>query len=151
MNIDFSIIWIFIPIFFGMLLGGIGRPDDWYKKLKKPTYNPPNYIFGIVWPILYLMIGLSIYLGIKGRTDLFIYILIISHLILNFSYSPLFFYFKQILISSIITFLVLITALWIIYEFFKTKKYISIYLFIPYIIWLSFANYLSWSIYILNK
>ncbi len=95
MNIDFSIIWIFIPIFFGMLLGGIGRPDDWYKKLKKPTYNPPNYIFGIVWPILYLMIGLSIYLGIKGRTDLFIYILIISHLILNFSYSPLFFYFKS--------------------------------------------------------
>jgi len=151
MNLDIYMIWIFIPIFFGMLLGRIGRPDDWYKKLKKPPYNPPNYLFGIVWTILYLMIGFSIYLGIKGRKDLFIYILIISHLILNFSYSPLFFYFKQLLLSSIITSLVLITALWIIYEFMKDKRFISIYLFIPYIIWLSYANYLSWSIYLLNK
>jgi benzodiazapine receptor len=151
MNFDIYMIWIFIPIFFGMLLGSIGRPDDWYKKLKKPIYNPPNYIFGIVWPILYLMIGFSFYLGIKGRKDLFIYILIISHLLLNFSYSPLFFYFKQILLSSIITSLVLITALWIIYEFLKDNRIISIYLLIPYIIWLSFANYLSWSIYLLNK
>ena len=101
MNFDLYMIWIIIPIIFGMLLGLIGRPDDWYKKLKKPLYNPPNYLFGIVWTILYLIIGLSIYLGIKKRKDYFIYILIISHLILNFSYSPIFFYFKQLLLSSV--------------------------------------------------
>jgi benzodiazapine receptor len=151
MKFDLSIIWIFIPIIFGMLVGRIGRPDDWYKKLKKPYLNPPSYLFGIVWTILYIMIGISFYLAIQGRNDYYIYLLLIFHLILNFSFSPSYFYFKQLLLSSIITSLVLLTILWIIYEFFIDNRIISVYLLIPYVIWLLFANYLSWSIYFLNK
>ena len=134
------------------MIGNIGRPDKWYNnKLKKPELNPPNYIFPIVWTILYLMIGISYFLALSKTKDIKNWILPILHLLLNFSYSPMFFYFRELLLSSILTTLILITGLMIIYQFsILDKSLISTYLLIPYIIWLCFANYLSWSIYLIN-
>jgi len=57
---------------------------------------------------------------------------------------------KQLLASAIITLLILLTAIIVIYQFYTYKQYISVYLLIPYIIWLLFANYLAWSVYLLN-
>ena len=152
MKISPLILIIPIPLLLGNLIGNIGRPDQSYKELKKPALNPPNYIFPIVWTILYLMIGVSYYLALRKTNKIEYWILPIIHLILNFSYSPTFFYFKQILLSAFLTSIILITALMLIYQFSKLDKtLIASYLLIPYIIWLSFANYLSWSIYIINK
>jgi len=152
MKISPIILFVPIPIILGSLIGNIGRPDGWYKKLKKPEINPPNYIFPIVWTILYLMIGISYFLALKNVNNIKYWILPLLHLFLNFSYSPMFFYFRELLISSILTSLILITGLMLLYEFSKIDtSLISTYLLIPYIIWLCFANYLSWSIYILNK
>jgi tryptophan-rich sensory protein len=100
---------------------------------------------------LYLMIGISYYLALSKTKDIKNWILPILHLLLNFSYSPMFFYFRELLLSSILTTLILITGLMIIYEFsILDNSLISTYLLIPYIIWLCFANYLSWSIYFIN-
>ena len=60
------------------------------------------------------------------------------------------FIYKQLLASAIITLLILLTAIIVIYQFYTYKQYISVYLLIPYIIWLLFANYLAWSVYLLN-
>ena len=152
MKINPLILFIPIPLLLGSLIGNIGRPDKWYNnKLKKPELNPPNYIFPIVWTILYLMIGISYYLALSKTNDIKNWILPILHLLLNFSYSPMFFYFRELLLSAIITTLILITGLMVIYQFsILDKSLISTYLLIPYIIWLCFANYLSWSIYLIN-
>jgi benzodiazapine receptor len=152
MRINSLVLFIPIPLLLGSLIGNIGRPDKWYNnKLKKPELNPPNYIFPIVWTILYLMIGFSYYLALSKTKDIKNWILPILHLLLNFSYSPMFFYFRELLLSSILTTLILITGLMIIYQFsILDKSLISTYLLIPYIIWLCFANYLSWSIYLIN-
>jgi tryptophan-rich sensory protein len=152
MKINPLVLFIPIPLLLGSLIGNIGRPDKWYNnKLKKPELNPPNYIFPIVWTTLYLMIGISYYLALSKTKDIKNWILPILHLLLNFSYSPMFFYFRELLLSSILTTLILITGLMIIYQFsILDKSLISTYLLIPYIIWLCFANYLSWSIYFIN-
>jgi benzodiazapine receptor len=152
MRINPLVLFIPIPLLLGSLIGNIGRPDKWYNnKLKKPELNPPNYIFPIVWTILYLMIGISYYLALSKTKDIKNWILPILHLLLNFSYSPMFFYFRELLLSSILTTLILITGLMIIYQFsILDNSLISTYLLIPYIIWLCFANYLSWSIYLNN-
>ena len=148
--LNLNIIIIFIPLIIGFLIGYFAKPDISYKKLKKPEYNPPNYIFPITWSILYILIGISYYLALKDK--LFEYWLIpIIHLILNFSYSPMMFIYKKLFESAIITSLILITAIITLILFYKYKKIFSVVLLIPYILWLCFANYLAWSIYLLNK
>lgn len=151
MKLDFYLIWIIIPILFGFLSGSIGKPDNWYENLIKPSLNPPKLVFPIVWSILYILLGFAYYYGLYKK-DLKLYIIPIIHLLLNFLYSPMFFYYKQILGSAILTLLILIFAILTAIQFGLTNKsLIPVYLFIPYILWLMFANYLSWSIYKLNK
>lgn len=76
----------------------------------------------------------------------------VIHLLLNFLYTPMFFYFKQKLGSAILTLLILIFEILTVIQFGLTDKtMISVYLMIPYLIWLLFANYLAWSIYKLNN
>jgi benzodiazapine receptor len=151
MRINPLILFIPIPLILGSLMGNIGKPDGWYKKLKKPNLSPPNYVFPVVWTILYLMIGISYFLALQNTNDVKDLILPFLHLLLNFAYSPLFFYFKEILLSAILTSLILITALMLFYQFsILDESLLASYFLIPYIIWLSFANYLSWSIYFIN-
>lgn len=125
------------------------RPDEWYKKLKKAPINPPSYIFGIVWTILYILIAIS-YIIAFNLLDYSYWIIPIIHLLLNFSYSPVFFYYKQLYGAAILTLLILIFALITMYIF-SFKSMISVYLLIPYILWLIFANYLAWTIAIINN
>ena len=151
MKLDFYLLLIVIPIIFGFISGSIGRPDEWYEKLKKPRFNPPRIIFPIAWTILYILMGFAYYYGLYKK-DVKFFILPFIHLLLNFCYTPMFFYFKQILGSAILTLIILILAIATLIQFAKTDNtLISVYLLIPYILWLLFANYLAWSIFILNK
>ena len=140
----------FLPLFIGFLIGYFTKPYEWFKTLKKPELNPPSYVFSIAWGILYLLIGISYYLALKNKS--FIYWLIpLLHLVINFSFTPMMFIYKLLLESAIITLLALITLIIVMILFYNYKKYISVYLLIPYLLWLIFANYLAWSIYYLNK
>jgi benzodiazapine receptor len=146
---------IIIPLIFGFISGQIGKPDEWYNKLKKAPLNPPKIIFPIAWTILYLLIGISYYL-IINKLDLRkdnngIFGLMIVHLIVNYSYTPLLFYMRQKLNSAIVCLMTLIIAIVLYKEFLRIDNSgLSSYLLIPYIIWLIFANYLAWNIYYLN-
>jgi tryptophan-rich sensory protein len=145
----------FIVVIILFIINGIimynypSEPDKWYMDLKKSPLNPPGYVFGIAWTILYILIIIS-YTIAFGNLDYIYWILPIIHLLLNFSYSPVFFYYKKILGAAILTTLILIFAIITMYIF-SFKSYLSVFLLIPYIIWLLFANYLSWSVYFLNK
>ena len=138
------------PLLVGFLIGFFSRPDKWYFNLKKPVYNPPSYIFSIAWFILYILIGISYYLALRELNYEY-WIIPIIHLLLNFMYSPLIFVFKRLLESSFIVLLTLITLIIVMILFYNYKKYISVLLLIPYLLWLIFANYLAWSVYYLNK
>jgi tryptophan-rich sensory protein len=133
----------------GMLSGYVSSAGDslWYVSLNKPTFNPPKWVFGPVWSILYIMIGIA--LGkiwqLKNKTLLNIFIL---QLIFNLIWSPLFFLLQRIdlalydlvcLWTTVLTFILCI----------KSQKILYI-LFIPYFLWVTFALILNLNLYILN-
>ena len=167
---------IFIPLIIGMTIGAVyGKKwnEDKYKNLKKPEYNPPNYVFGIVWPILYLLIGAIYSYALYDSKcipnsiskcaknvyykDLKYWIIPTLALIFNFLYIPVFFGENGLFNGFVIIILSLIFAVLTLIQFITQSNYyeytkiFAIIALIPYIIWLSFATYLSYNIYILNK
>ncbi len=139
--------------------GGIGSifttqsVSTWYLTLNKPIFNPPSWVFAPVWTLLFLLMGISLYLvwnkreEQERRSKAIIFFSI--QYILNIAWSFFFFYLQNPLAAFIeILFLWFFILLTILY-FYKTSK-IAAYLLIPYIIWVSFAAVLNFSIYLLN-
>lgn len=143
------ILLIFVPLILGFLVGMSSKPDEWYFKLNKPRFNPPSYAFSIAWSILYFLIGISYYLALKDKSFVY-WIIPILHLLLNYLYTPTIFIYRKLLESAFIVSLTLITAIIVAILFYSYGNYLSVYLLIPYILWLMFANYLAWSVYYLN-
>lgn len=126
----------------------------WYADLTKPSFNPPNWIFGPVWTILYIMMAISFYLvwqkGTKDKivqTSLFAFIL---QLVLNVLWSIVFFGMHSPLWGFIVIILLWIAILTTIVCFFKVSKTAG-YILIPYLLWVSFAAVLNYSVLILNR
>ena len=122
--------------------------NTWYLTLEKPFFNPPSFVFGPVWTILYLLMGVSLFLvwG-KKKTDLKWFWIQLS---LNTAWSIIFFGLKNPLFAFIIIILLWISILQTIRSFKKVNKTAS-YLLYPYLFWLSFASILNLSIVLLNK
>ena len=118
--------------------------DDWYLGLIKSPLNPPSYIFGIVWPILYaIMAFVSFKIAEKIST------LFIMQLIFNAAWSWLFFYFHAPVIALLdISILILLNQKILI--ILREESKLLFYLYLPYLIWLSFAAFLNASIIFLN-
>lgn len=141
------------------LVGILGTPftisaiPTWYAALNKPFFSPPNWIFGPVWTVLYLLMGVSVFmiwskgLGKKGVKKALSYFLI--QLLLNFIWSILFFGLHSPVLALIDIILLWVTILFTIIHFAKILKPAA-YLLIPYIFWVSFAALLNLSIVILN-
>ena len=124
----------------------------WYNSLNKPTLNPPNGIFAPMWGVIYLLMFISFWLMIYSNTNVDkkpAIILFIIQLLLNLSWSPVFFYFHNIKFAFVIIILLTIFLLLTIVAFFKISKN-SGYLLIPYLLWLLFAVYLNFEIIRLN-
>lgn len=119
----------------------------WYALLNKPSFAPPNWLFGPVWTILYTLIGISLYLiwvNKKGSLKLFFF-----HLFLNAIWSPIFFGMKNLGLAFVVILLMDITLVIIIKKFYKINKVAALIL-IPYLLWISFASLLNFSIWRLN-
>lgn len=150
------IISFLLPISIGGLSGYITRNDpggEWFKTLTKPFFNPPSYLFGPVWTVLYILMGISLYLIWNSpKTPLRQKALIVFavQLFFNFWWSILFFSFHTLLIA-----LIEILLLWILIVYmiavFKKIKPIAGYLQIPYLLWVTFATILNISLWYLNK
>lgn len=142
----------------GLLAGAIGAiattPNipTWYATLEKPLLNPPNWIFGPVWTILYIMIGIALAIIIsapKRFSKYKAYWWFAAQLTLNTSWSIAFFGFQSPLLGTIVIALLLISILLTAYSFYRIKP-LAAYLLVPYILWVSFASYLTVGIALLN-
>lgn len=124
----------------------------WYNSLNKPALNPPNWIFAPMWGIIYFLMFCSFLLMIYSDTNIDkkpAIIFFVIQLLLNLSWSPVFFYFHNIKFAFVIITLLTIFLLLTIVAFFKISKN-SGYLLIPYLLWLLFAVYLNFEIIRLN-
>lgn len=149
---------LLIPsMIFPLLTGFVGSYftftsiNTWYQALNKPFFNPPNFLFGPVWTILYILMGISLYLILMSKSkkkDLAVKVFFIQ-LLLNLLWSFIFFSFQNPFLA-----LLEIIALWIAI-FMTIRLFLPIsktagYLLIPYILWVSFALILNLSIVLLN-
>lgn len=126
----------------------------WYSTLNKPSFSPPNWIFGPVWLVLYFMMGIALYLiwmkGLKNKKVKQAVLYFITQLIFNFLWSILFFGFHSPLLALVdIIFLWFAIAITMV-TFYKISKLASSLLLL-YFLWVSFATLLNFSIIILNR
>ena len=132
---------IFIFVFFALLLGGLSSSDTandlWYQELNKSSLNPPGYVFGIVWPILYILMSISAFRTFEETRNLFL-----LQLFFNAIWSWLFFAFHMPVIALFNIWFLIALNLKLIVNMFKIES-ISGVLMIPYIMWLFFASYLN--------
>ena len=152
-NIKTLIICIMLPLIIGGIVGFITKNSmDMYTNAIKPALSPPGIVFPIVWTILYILMGISsylIYINNSKYKDEALRIYIIQ-LIVNFIWPIVFFTFDLKFIALIIIVILVYLVYKMIKEFYKINK-TAAYLQIPYILWLLFATYLNFSIYLLNR
>jgi translocator protein len=133
----------------GLSIGLFTLPGEWYAGLVKPSFNPPNWIFGPVWTALYVMIAIAgwrIYLKIPSGKVMKLWWLALA---LNFIWSPTFFGAQQLGIALVIIFALLAAILAFIVTSRSADRSASL-LFIPYAAWVGFATLLNGALFILN-
>lgn len=148
------IISLSLPLSVGAIAGMFTSQavPTWYATLNKPSFSPPNWVFGPVWTTLYILLGTSFFLIWKEspsqQKSLAIKIFALQ-MLLNFAWSFLFFYFKWIGVALLEIFLLWISIITMIYFFYRIKP-VAAYLNIPYLLWVSFATILNGGYFFLN-
>jgi translocator protein len=152
-------IGLVVALLLPLSLGGIGavasNRSTWYQTLRKPSFNPPNWIFGPVWTLLYLLMGLSSWLvwrerrnnrpSVQGALGWYG-----VQLLFNGLWSIIFFGMRRVRLA-----LADIVALWstlliTIIQFFRIRKSAA-WLLLPYFLWVTFATLLNTAIWWLNR
>jgi translocator protein len=126
--------------------------NAWYAFLLKPAFNPPNWVFGPVWTMLYILMGISLYLVWRQAPSRHRYnalSLFFIQLFFNFCWSFIFFYFHHIGLALFDIILLWIFIVLTIIFFAKHHKTAAA-LLVPYLAWVSFAAILNAAIYRLN-
>jgi benzodiazapine receptor len=128
-------------------------PGSWYDQLAKPWFNPPSWLFGPVWTALYILMGVALYLiwmeGLEKPQVKAAILLFALQLLLNFLWSYMFFGLQSPLLALAEIAILWLVLLATIIAFFRIRRGAA-YLLIPYILWVTFAAYLNYAIYILN-
>lgn len=153
---------IFTLLFFiltSQLVGFIGSIftrksiENWYVFLNKPSFNPPNWVFMPVWTVLYFMMGTSAFLVYQkmesnslAKTSLIVFFI---HLIFNLTWTLAFFGLRNPFLAFVNIIVLLIFIVVLIFLFYKIDK-IASFLLIPYLLWVSFATILNFSIWKIN-
>jgi tryptophan-rich sensory protein len=150
------IVAVSLPLVLGAFAGYFtaGSVNGWYNTINKPSFNPPNWIFAPVWTTLYVMMGIAFYIvwikveqnKIKTKAIIFYFI----QLILNFCWSVIFFYAAEPGWAFIEILLLWSMIAATIIKFAKISKPAA-WLMAPYIVWVSFAAVLNFSIWWLNR
>lgn len=120
--------------------------QNWYAFLNKPSFSPPNYLFGPVWTILYALMGIAFYLVRKNK---FAVKLFLAHLFFNAIWSIIFFGQHNIGLALIDILIMWVMIVAMIPRFYKIRKQAS-YLLLPYIMWVTFATALNYAVWVLN-
>ena len=142
---------ILLPVFVGAVVGLITSGSMDYNILQKPPLAPPGAVFPVVWTILYILMGISYgILKVNNQTDEEIDWIYYIQLAINALWSIIFFTFKWRLFAFIWIILLAIAIISMIMKFYNKNK-VAGFLQIPYILWVTFAAYLNFGFYILNR
>jgi len=126
---------------------------EWYSSLRQSPITPPNKVFGIVWPILYILLLISFILTIRSKrckgfcTALIFFII---QMVFNLLWTSVFFAWKQIILGFIFIMIMIILTI-VTMVLMRKISLTATCLLIPYIIWLCFAGYLNGYIMVMNK
>ena len=154
-----EILKLVVSMIICLLAGAIGSIfttpaiPSWYAALVKPSFNPPNWVFAPVWSGLYLLMGISAFLvwrkGLDNRLVNSALRLFIIQLILNTFWSILFFGLRSPVLGLAEIIILWVAIFLTILSFFRVSKIAGI-LLVPYVLWVSFAAILNFSIWRLN-
>lgn len=161
MNYKKLIISLILPQLAGVIgsLFTVSAIPLWYATLHKPSFSPPNWIFGPTWILLYILMGISVYLIWKAletttdedkkhytKTSLWFFWI---HLGFNALWSIVFFGLQNPALAFINIIIIWVMILILILRFWKINRW-SAYLLIPYLLWVTFASALNFAIWFLN-
>lgn len=133
----------------GIAIGSATRPDEWYAQLAKPSFQPPGWVFGPVWTVLYVMIavaGWRLWTSPEAGSAKWLWWIQLG---LNFAWSPVFFVAHQIGSALAIILLMLMTILAFITLTWQRDR-VSALLFVPYAAWVGFASLVNAAVFQLN-
>ena len=139
---------IFPLVFLALVLGGLASSNTstyvWYQSLNKSDLNPPGFVFGIVWPILYILMSISAYRTFSETGRIFF-----IQLVFNTAWSWMFFAFHMPFLALLNIWMLIYWNTSLAFKMIKIDK-LSAILYSPYVIWLIFASYLNLFIVINN-
>ena len=127
--------------------------SGWYATLNRPSFSPPNWLFGPVWTALYTLLGISLFLiwNIEPSKERNIALIVFFvQLFFNFCWSFIFFHFKMIG-PALIDIIILWVSIFVMLLMFYKIRSLAAYLNIPYLLWVSFATILNGAYYFLNR
>ncbi len=133
----------------GGLIGTTFTPGAWFDTLNKPFFNPPGYLFGIVWPVLYFLVAIAGWRVFMSEGTIPGWGLWVAQMLLNFAWSPVFFGAHQIfwgmwmILATLALSVTFISTTW-------HRDRVAALCFMPYCVWLAFALLLNTTIWIIN-
>lgn len=142
-------------IFLGFLSGasaGSGENNAWYQALSKPWFNPPGWLFPVAWTILYILMGLALAMVLHARGNRYrryAVALFAFQFLLNLAWSPLFFGAHQVLAALVLIIFMLVFGIAATIAFGRVRT-VAAWLMVPYLVWISFAGILNYTIHTLN-
>ena len=133
-------------------LSNSGYGNGWFDSLRKPSFMPPGWAFGVVWPVLYALLGVALAMVLaeppSPRRKLAL-VLFFVQLALNFAWSPIFFAAHDISLAKVVIFVMAALAAAAAGQFLRLRREAGL-LLVPYLAWLVFAATLNATIEVLN-
>lgn len=144
--------WTLLP-FVAAVLGAAFPPDAWFAALNKPSWQPPNWLFGPVWTLLYLSMGLAAGLvwlrGPSARSKAAL-VLFFVQLAVNALWTPVFFGLREMGWALLVIVLLALLIIATIRAFWRVHR-LAAWMLLPYLAWVSFATALNATLWRLNS
>ena len=146
------VVWLLV-CFSAPALGAFAMPGEWYATLKKPSWNPPGWVFGPVWTLLYTLMAVAAWLvwrqgGLRAqRRPLSLFL---AQLLFNALWTPLFFGLHQPGLAFADIVLLWLALLGTVITFWKVRALAGA-LLLPYLAWVTFAAVLNFTLWQLNR
>jgi benzodiazapine receptor len=147
-----SLLLLIIITFIASGIGGFTTAyfkEPWYSEIILPSFNPPSWVFGPIWTVLYIMMSIAIWKIWISFFDLKTLKIYFIHLFFNSTWSVVFFGFHMIGLA-LINLIIILFFIMLLMKIYLVKNKLSFYLMLPYFVWSSYALFLNFSIFLLN-